>query len=86
MGRGDGLHLKGLPLFDGHPLKHLHFSGKSHLELDGNAHREKDFKLPELNLKTSFGGGAEVSHSGQASVGRGATPAAKGQGLPATGF
>lgn len=86
VGRGDGLHLKGLPLFDGHPLKHLHFSGKSHLELDGNAHREKDFKLPELNLKTSFGGGAEVSHSGQASVGRGATPAAKGQGLPATGF
>lgn len=86
VGGGDGLHLKGLPLFDGHPLKHLHFSGKSHLELDGNAHREKDFKLPELNLKTSFGGGAEVSHSGQASVGRGATPAAKGQGLPATGF
>lgn len=86
VGQGDGLHLKGLPLFDGHPLKHLHFSGKSHLELDGNAHREKDFKLPELNLKTSFGGGAEVSPSGQASVGRDATPAAKGQGLPATGF
>ena len=86
MGRGDGLHLKGLPLFDGHPLKHLHFSGKSHLELDGNAHREKDFKLPELNLKTSFGGGAEVSHDDQAGAGEGAAPVAKGKGLPATGF
>lgn len=86
VGRGDGLHLKGLPLFDGHPLKHLHFSGKSHLELDGNAHREKDFKLPELNLKTSFGGGAEVSHDDQAGAGEGAAPVAKGKGLPATGF
>lgn len=96
-GQGDGLHLKGLPLFDGHPLKHLdlggdlhlkplHFSGKSHLELDGNAHREKDFKLPELNLKTSFGGGAEVSHDDQAGAGEGAAPVAKGKGLPATGF
>ena len=96
-GQGDGLHLKGLPLFDGHPLKHLdlggdlhlkplHFSGKSHLELDGNAHREKDFKLPELNLKTSFGGGAEASHDDQAGAGEGAAPVAKGKGLPATGF
>lgn len=96
-GQGDGLHLKGLPLFDGHPLKHLdlggdlhlkplHFSGKSHLELDGNAHREKDFKLPELNLKTSFGGGAEVSHDDQAGANEGAAPVAKGKGLPATGF
>ena len=94
VGQGDGLHLKGLPLphlkhldlgGDLH-LKPLDFSGSSHLKMEGNAHHEGKFKLPELNLKTSFGGGAEASHSGQASVGRGATPAAKGQGLPATGF
>ncbi|ERF67714.1 hypothetical protein [Cutibacterium granulosum] len=89
-----GLHFKGLPLphlkhldlgGDLH-LKPLDFGGSSHLKMEGNAHHEGEFKLPELNLKTSFGGGAEVSHGGQAGVGRGATPAAKGQGLPATGF
>ena len=94
VGQGDGLHLKGLPLphlkhldlgGDLH-LKPLDFGGSSHLKMEGNAHHEGEFKLPELNLKTSFGGGAEVSHGGQAGVGRGATPAAKGQGLPATGF
>lgn len=94
VGRGDGLHLKGLPLPHLKPLdlggdlhlKPLDFGGSSHLKVGGNAHHEGEFKLPELNLKTSFGGGAEASHSGQASVGRDATPAVKGQGLPATGF